>query len=236
MARHKPIAEGGYQRGEQTRMRIVGSALRLFGERGFAGASTRDIASDAGVNPPALQYYFDNKEGVYLACLEHLIDRIWGQLQAPAEQIEKQLANPLSTDEQLIDVYLNLIGAIIVFIHDSPSGRDWSLFMAREQVGLSPPGALDLMEKRLYRRISSVTAAVVGRLTMRPADDERTLIRTFAINNQGMVFRVLPRQALSMLGWDNIDSQRMKEVIEVLLGQTRLTLQALVLERDAGRL
>lgn len=236
MARHKTTAEGGYQRGEETRARIVDSALRLFGERGFEGASTRDIATDAGVNAPALQYYFDNKEGVYLACVEHLIGRIWEQLTGPVEQVERVLAEPKCSDEQLIDVYLTLIGAFIAFIHDSPSARDWRLFMAREQAGLGPPGTPKLMEERLHRRIGRVTTTVVGRLTGLPADDERTLIRTFAINSQGMVFRVLRRQVLGVLGWDSIDRQRMETVREVLLGQTRLTLQALVQERQAGRL
>lgn len=236
MARHKPTAEGGYQRGEETRARIVDSALRLFGERGFEGASTREIATDAGVNAPALQYYFDNKEGVYLACVEHLIDRIWEQLATPVEQVEQVLAEPQCSDEQLIEVYLTLIGGFIAFIHDSPSARDWRLFMAREQAGLGPPGTPQLMDERLHRRIGRVTSTVVGRLTGLPADDERTLIRTFAINSQGMVFRVLRRQVLGVLGWDSIDRQRMETVREVLLGQTRLTLQALVQERLAGRL
>ena len=236
MARHKPTAEGGYQRGEETRARIIDSALRLFGERGFDGASTREIATDAGVNAPALQYYFDNKEGVYLACVEHIIDRVWEQLTAPIEQAEQVLAQPASTDEQLIDTYLALIGCFIGFIHDSPSARDWRLFMAREQAGLGPPGTAELMDERLHRRIGSVTTTIVGRLTGLPADDQRTLIRTFAINSQGMVFRVLRRQVLGGLGWDSIDRQRMETVREVLLGQTRLTLRALVQERQAGRL
>ncbi|MFP3616373.1 TetR family transcriptional regulator, partial [Paraburkholderia sp. SIMBA_050] len=68
--RHRPAAEGGYQRGEETRAKIIEAALSLFGERGFEGASTRDIAEHAGVNAPALVYYFDNKEGVYQACVE----------------------------------------------------------------------------------------------------------------------------------------------------------------------
>jgi TetR/AcrR family transcriptional regulator, regulator of cefoperazone and chloramphenicol sensitivity len=77
IAKHRHAAEGGYQRGEETRARIVTAALKLFGERGFEGASTRDIATSAGVNAPALQYYFDNKEGVYLACIDHIVSRVW---------------------------------------------------------------------------------------------------------------------------------------------------------------
>ena len=76
-AKHRHAIEGGYARGEETRARIVTAALRMFGERGFDGASTRDIATSAGVNAPALQYYFDNKEGVYLACAEHIVKCVW---------------------------------------------------------------------------------------------------------------------------------------------------------------
>ncbi len=58
--RRRPT-NGGYARGEETRARIIAVALRLFGDRGFDGVSTREIAEEAGVNPPALQYYFDSK-------------------------------------------------------------------------------------------------------------------------------------------------------------------------------
>lgn len=67
-----------------------------------------------------------------------------------------------------------------------------------------------------------------------PADDERTLIRMFVLNSQGMVFRVLRQQVLGTLGWDSVDRERMEKVREVLLSQTRLMLRALVAERDAS--
>ena len=63
-------AGGGYARGDETRRRIIDAAVEVFGERGFEAASTREIAARAGVNAPALQYYFENKEGVYRACVE----------------------------------------------------------------------------------------------------------------------------------------------------------------------
>jgi AcrR family transcriptional regulator len=64
LAKHRHSVTGGYTRGEETRARIIAAAMRLFGEKGYEAASTRDIAAAAGVNAPALQYYFDKKEGV----------------------------------------------------------------------------------------------------------------------------------------------------------------------------
>ena len=83
--------EGGYARGDETRHRIIEAAVDLFGEHGFEGASTRDIAARAGVNAPALQYYFENKEGVYRACVEALADDAWKTFGPVVEHAQKVL-------------------------------------------------------------------------------------------------------------------------------------------------
>jgi AcrR family transcriptional regulator len=66
--RHRKCADAGYAKGQETRLRIILSAIDLFGEEGYERASTRRIAVAAGVNLPALQYYFSGKMGLYLAC------------------------------------------------------------------------------------------------------------------------------------------------------------------------
>jgi TetR/AcrR family transcriptional regulator, regulator of cefoperazone and chloramphenicol sensitivity len=53
--------------GEVARAKLLDAALRLFGERGFAATSTRDIAEAAGVNLAAIRYYFGDKQGLYRA-------------------------------------------------------------------------------------------------------------------------------------------------------------------------
>ncbi|HAT31091.1 MAG TPA: DUF1956 domain-containing protein [Janthinobacterium sp.] len=54
--------------GEQSRERLLLTAIRLFAERGFANSSTRDIALAAGANVAAISYYFGDKAGLYRAC------------------------------------------------------------------------------------------------------------------------------------------------------------------------
>src|SRR6201996_9242951 len=103
--RHRAAA--GYARGEETGRRIVGVALRLFGERGFEGASTRDIAASAGVNAPALQYYFDNKEGVYLACVEHIVSRVWEYMSGVVSGAERLLEEGAG-DAALIEAFCEI--------------------------------------------------------------------------------------------------------------------------------
>jgi TetR/AcrR family transcriptional regulator, regulator of cefoperazone and chloramphenicol sensitivity len=58
----KPRADG-----EQSRQRLLQTAIRLFAERGYANASTREIALAAGANSASIRYYFGDKAGLYRA-------------------------------------------------------------------------------------------------------------------------------------------------------------------------
>jgi TetR/AcrR family transcriptional regulator len=58
--------------------RILAAAEELFAVRGYHGATTREIASTAGMNLAMIHYYFGNKEGLYRAIFEDKIERIRG--------------------------------------------------------------------------------------------------------------------------------------------------------------
>lgn len=235
MARHRPAAEGGYQRGEETRERIVEAALGIFGEHGYDGASTREIATAAGVNAPALQYYFDNKEGLYVACIEFILKRVWLQVAAPVQAAEALLQAGEADDQLLVDAHLQILGSFFAFILDTPQSTSWRQFMAREQAELGPPAAFERTDNAVHQRIGDITCAIVGRLTGMPATHEETVIRTFAINSQAMAFRVLRRKVLAVLGWESIDCERMERVRDLLLAQTRLTLEGLAAQRGKAQ-
>lgn len=49
------------------RTKLVLAALKLFADKGFEGASTREIADAAGANISAIRYYFGDKAGLYRA-------------------------------------------------------------------------------------------------------------------------------------------------------------------------
>jgi AcrR family transcriptional regulator len=53
--------------GHDARSRLVLSALRLFAEKGYEGATTREICESAGANISAIRYYFGDKAGLYRA-------------------------------------------------------------------------------------------------------------------------------------------------------------------------
>jgi len=52
------------------RERLLATAIGMFAEKGYAGTSVREIVEQAGVSKPVLYYYFQSKEGLFLAILE----------------------------------------------------------------------------------------------------------------------------------------------------------------------
>ncbi len=79
---------------EATKGALLDAAKMVFAERGFDAATTREIASRAGVNEQLIQRYFSGKSGLLLA----VVERYWReesggcQLPPPAEDIETDLA------------------------------------------------------------------------------------------------------------------------------------------------
>jgi len=49
------------------RSKLVLAALNVFAEKGFEGATTREICEQAGANVSAIRYYFGDKAGLYRA-------------------------------------------------------------------------------------------------------------------------------------------------------------------------
>ena len=56
-----------------TRERIVTAALEAFAEKGFRGASTRDIAQRAGTNQGLITYHFRSKDELWRAAADRII-------------------------------------------------------------------------------------------------------------------------------------------------------------------
>ena len=54
----------------QTKAAILAAAEELFGEKGFAGVSARDVARRAGVNKALVFYHFGSMEDLFEAVLE----------------------------------------------------------------------------------------------------------------------------------------------------------------------
>jgi TetR/AcrR family transcriptional regulator, regulator of cefoperazone and chloramphenicol sensitivity len=213
---------GGYARGEETRARIITTALRVFGEEGFNKASTRQIAADAEVNPPALQYYFGGKEGLHRACAQFIIDRMLG-IVSPALTRARELKRPVRRD-QAIDALCSLLDAMADGLVAADS-ESWSRFITRGKADGAGP-AMGMLRERIGTPIFQAVASLIGLLTDRDPADEVTRIRTAAILGQVTTFHTNRESTLDALKWPDYHAQRLQLLKTVIREHTRAILQA----------
>lgn len=55
---------------EDRREQIIDAAMRVFAQKGFASATNRDVAREAGITTGLIYYYFESKEALLKAVLE----------------------------------------------------------------------------------------------------------------------------------------------------------------------
>jgi AcrR family transcriptional regulator len=82
---------------------IIETALRLFAEKGFEGASIRDIAEKAAVNVAMVNYYFGSKEKLFEKIVEYKSSHTRGILDEIAKNKE---LSPIQQIETVIDSYI----------------------------------------------------------------------------------------------------------------------------------
>lgn len=64
------------ERRAESRQAVLDSALKLFGERGYADTSLEDIAADCGLTIRPIYHYFGNKKALFAAVNDVMEQRI----------------------------------------------------------------------------------------------------------------------------------------------------------------
>jgi AcrR family transcriptional regulator len=89
---------------EATRERIVEAAVEAFAEKGFLGASTREIARRAGTNQGLITYHFRSKDELWRAAADHIFDGLGRQLDERLGALEG--GDPRERAREAIRVYV----------------------------------------------------------------------------------------------------------------------------------
>ncbi len=111
---------------ESTRDKLVFTAMRLFGDKGFGSTSVSDILHEAGANSGSLYHYFATKQDLLVAVLEAYREGIYPMLLAPAwegiedpiERVFALLARYRQALEMTRCLYGCPIGSIALELHE----------------------------------------------------------------------------------------------------------------------
>jgi AcrR family transcriptional regulator len=169
----KRTTKSGRRPGNQdTRGEILTAARHAFAARGFAGASIRGIAADAGVDAALVHHYFDTKEQLFLATVE---------LPLPIGEVVERLTAG-GTDglgERIITTVLtiwdselqpSLVAALRTGLAEPTMTRSLSEFLTLEVIG-KLLRTLDLPEEEATLRTglvaSQLAGVIIGRYVLR---------------------------------------------------------------------
>jgi AcrR family transcriptional regulator len=160
---------------EETRERILDTALRLFREKGFDDTTMRDIASEAGVATGAAYYYFHSKE-----------DLVMGFYRRTAEEAREILPPAI---DQSRDLRRRLRAIIETKFEQFEDHR--RLMIALVRIGIDPAHPLSPFgrdtEPMREESIESFREAIRGSNTRIPKDLEADLPRLLWLYQMGLI-------------------------------------------------
>jgi AcrR family transcriptional regulator len=199
-----------HDRGADTRARLIEAALDVFGRLGFEGATTRQIAKEAGANLAAIVYHFGGKEALHVAVAEHIVGRISASLGPDIARMSdaSAVASPAAAREALIRV----LGHYVDVLLGNAEAERWARFIVREQ--MHPTRAFETIE-RFMGGAHGLATRLVAVALQRP-EDEEVRLRVFTMIGQILVFRVAQALVLRRMEWSSIDEgerTRIKRVV-----------------------
>ena len=224
-AKLRPAASAGYRKGDETRQRILDAALKAFGEASFKAVTTRRLAQASGVSLPTLQYYFGDKEGLYRACAETIVERYrrhTGAAAQAARALNEQALSEHALSEHAAAEATRaqlkaLIRALAGFLVGSTEAERWSQFVGRE---LRDPGpAFEILYDNLWRPGVELVARLIARILGRPQSDPAARIQALLLISSLLAFQSGRSVSLRTMHWPSIGPKELAMVLASLDAQ-----------------
>jgi AcrR family transcriptional regulator len=207
-------------RGEATRLALIHAALDLFGAKGFEASSTRAVAAAAGANLGSIAYHFGGKQGLRLACADHVVETIRDFI-GPA----LTFAGPAPlTPAEARALLERVLAAFIAFMVVRPQAQSIARFVVREM--FEPSEAFERIYAEAFAPMHERFCAVWAAATGAPADAPATKLATLAMLGQILYFRVARRVALLRLGWSDIGPREGEAIRSMLTAHLHIALAA----------
>jgi TetR/AcrR family transcriptional regulator, regulator of cefoperazone and chloramphenicol sensitivity len=142
-------------RKQSSRVRILETALWLFGAKGFADTSVRELAAQAEVNLAAVNYHFRSKENLWFEALRYGFSptHITAQEMHQLLYVAKRDAT-VEAAEEALRKYIHLFVKKVI----GKGSKHWAMFQ-RER--LSPGPALEMVMRDFFEPMGSALGGIL---------------------------------------------------------------------------
>ena len=207
-----------------TRGRLIEAGLDVFGESGYAAATTRLLAEKAGVNLAAIPYHFGGKEGLYRGVVAHITATVGVRLAPVLESVAARSAAGLSA-LQAATLLEELFGGLVDFVVGSAEAPRFSRIILREQ--MYPSSAFDTVYEAVMAPIIEAIVSLLAAVTGNAVSGRTLRLRAVALLGQVFVFRFGRETVVRAVGLSGYSAEETTEIRGVLLDQLRATLAGL---------
>jgi len=158
----------------EVKERIRTVALTLFGQKGYAAVTVRQICAKAGTTAPMIYYYYGSKRGLYQKILQESIRSRRNDL----DRADKCPGAPLSRLKLVLEAWLG--------IGQEPVVRELSLFFLRELFGLGSDmykRSVENSDRTFRHALKSVLQEGIDEGVFRPVKVEMAVLAITGIVN-----------------------------------------------------
>ena len=199
------VRTSGYAKGEATKTRLLKAGLACFSRAPFGEVSTRSIAETAGLNVPAIKYYFDDKQGLYEACARHVVSLYQTGVMQVEEQSWQSRSGPR---DQLKDLFRRLI--VLTTEPEFSDAHAGFIFYALQRDDQTRTILIEHLWAPGLAYIALLTANIRGRSQ---ADEADRLDAVLLLSSLSAFTTGLP-VSLHALNWTKLGKPQVEQIIE----------------------
>src|SRR5262245_22201741 len=185
---------------DTTRERIATAAGEIFAERGFDGTTVRDICQRAGANIAAVNYYFGDKQRLYVEAVVQA--HRWRMEQFPLPKWD----DDTPAEKRLADFILTFVRRV----KSGPDGTWHSKLMMREMA--NPTEACAELAQSSIRPQFEILLSILRELMPANASDEELRLTAFSIVGQCLFYHFADpviRNLLSSEEYKSLEIERL---------------------------
>jgi AcrR family transcriptional regulator len=170
---------------ENTKEKILLTAGPMFAQSGYQAVTVRDICDQAGVNLASVNYYFGDKEHLYIEAVK--LARESQNSQHPS-YVPRMTGDPAQHLREFVRILLNRLGVA--------GQTSWQVQLLVREF-MNPGEACRLMVESYFRPYFEMLLRIIEAIVGRPLPPDERLRIGFSIIGQCLFYRV-SRPIISM--------------------------------------
>lgn len=204
---------------DTTRAALIEAGLKLFGERGYAATSTREIAAEANANIGSIAYHFGGKEALRDACAQHIVATMRG-FAAPVIEATPPAPDAEAAEAQLVAVIHRMSG----FLLASAEAAVFVRFILSELQ--HPTTALDIIYRGVFEPMHGLLCRIWATATGEGPDSEDVKIAVFSMIGQLVYFRIGLEAVVRRMAWEQVGPDEARKIADAIIINVKAAIAA----------